>query len=206
MIKQVSKDHYDFCEYVSKARWMSFYYQITEIMNKKPKNVLEIGAGKRVMGSIIKQFGIAYETVDIDPELEPDHLASVLCMPLKDSSFDIVCCFQMLEHIPYEDFVKALKEIRRVARSNVVISLPDAKTLFHYSFYIPKVGIKHLSIPKPRLKPPVHIFDGEHRWEINKADYPLSRVLADIQAAGFEIETTYRPIENSYHHFFVLKC
>lgn len=204
--KQVSAGHYDFCKYVDKGRWMSFYYQILEIMSKNPQKVLEVGAGKRVVGAILEQNGIDYETVDIDPELKPDHLASVLEMPLRDNSYDVVCCFQMLEHIPYEDFPKALKEIRRVARNYAVISLPDAKTLFHYSFHIPKVGIKHFSIPKPLFKPPIHIFDGEHRWEINKAGYLLNRVISDIKAAGFKIETTYRPIENSYHRFFVLKC
>lgn len=206
LAKQVSVEHYDFCKYVNKPRWMSFYYQIQEIMRRNPRNVLEIGAGKRIVGSVIEQYGIAYETVDIDPELNPDHLASVLDMPLQDGSFDIVCCFQMLEHIPYEDFSKALKEIHRVAKNYALISLPDAKQLFHYSFDIPKVGTKHISIPRPRFKPPVQMFDGEHHWEINIAGHPLTRVVSEIKAAGFVIETTYRPIENSYHRFFVLKC
>jgi len=34
-------------------------------------------------------------------------------------------------------------------------------------------------------------FDGEHYWEIGKAEYPLSKIIDEIQKAGFRIEKTY---------------
>ena len=48
-------------------------------------------------------------------------------------------------------------------------------------------------------------FDGEHYWEIGKAGYPLSKIIKDIQRAGFKIEKTYSVFENPYHRVFILK-
>jgi hypothetical protein len=66
------------------------------------------------------------------------------------------------------------------------------------------VHVKKL-IPLPRLRKPIHNFDGEHYWEIGKGGYPLGKIVNDIELAGFEIEKTYRVFERPYHRFFLLK-
>ena len=48
-------------------------------------------------------------------------------------------------------------------------------------------------------------FDGEHYWEIGKAEYPLNKTIGDIQKSGFKIEKTYRVFEHPYHRFFILR-
>ena len=48
-------------------------------------------------------------------------------------------------------------------------------------------------------------FDSEYHWEIEKAGYPLNKILEDIERARFNIKRTYRIFENSYHRFFILK-
>lgn len=45
----------------------------------------------------------------------------------------------------------------------------------------------------------------EHYWEIGKAGYPSSKIINDIQRAGFEIEKTCRVFEHPYHSFFIVK-
>jgi len=47
-------------------------------------------------------------------------------------------------------------------------------------------------------------FDGQHYWEIGKAGFPLSKIVMDIQGAGFKIEKTYRLFKHPYPMFFVL--
>ena len=41
-------------------------------------------------------------------------------------------------------------------------------------------------------------FDAGHYWEIGKAGYPLSKIVNEIQKAGFKIEKTYRIFQNPY--------
>ena len=48
--------------------------------------------------------------------------ASLLALPFADDSFDVVGCFEVLEHLP--DPAAALRELARVARRGVVLSVP----------------------------------------------------------------------------------
>lgn len=203
--KQVdSAMHYQFSRYMVKPRWASLWHQMDEILKVQPKTVLEIGKGTGILGALLKHYDIDYQSVDIDPELKPDHVASVTDLPFEDGSFDVVGCFQVLEHIPYEFFSQAVTELLRVARNRVVISLPDAKTLWQYSFHVPKKGKMRLNVPRPRLTPRKHVFDGEHHWEINKDGYPLSRIVSDIESCGITVDKSYRVDDNPYHRFFIL--
>jgi len=201
--KQVDKSHYQFLKYMRKKRWMSVWYQIQEIVSLAPKTVLEVGVGTGILKQILVHLGFEVDTVDIDPELKPDILASVTQLPLKDNSYDCICAFQVLEHLQYEDSIDAFKEMVRVANKNVVISLPDSKPLWFYSMHIPKIGQLEFFVPRPRLKAPVHVFDGEHHWEINKRGYPLKKILTDMKNEKVRLVKNYRVRENSYHRFFV---
>ncbi len=49
--------------------------------------------------------------------------ADVQNLPFKDNSFDIVTCFEVLEHVP--DPVAAMKELRRVCKHRLLISVPN---------------------------------------------------------------------------------
>lgn len=146
-----------------------------------------------------------FNNLDIDRRLNPDIAGSVLNIPFADESFDVVACYELLEHLPYENFCNALSEIFRVCKSHAILSLPDASRVYRIDVQIPKIGeIKRL-IHLPRRKKPIHNFDGEHYWEIGKAGYPSSKITNDIERAGFRIEKTYRVFKNPYHGFFILK-
>jgi len=93
------------------------------------------------------------ETVDIDPDLKPDHIASAKKLRFDDNSYDCVCAFQMLERLPYDQSIQAFAEMTKLTRKNLVISLPDAKGMWVYSFCIPKYGQKILLIPVPGFVP-----------------------------------------------------
>ena len=200
--KQVDKAHYEFLRYMSKERWASIWHQLDEIQQLEPESVLEIGPGPGVFKSLVANLGVNIETLDIDPELKPDHVSSVTAMPLGSSSYDVVCAFQVLEHLPYEVSLNAFKEMVRVSRRNVVISLPDARAVWRYEFHVPKLGPLKFLMPRPKLRAPVHEFDGEHYWEINKLGYSLTRVIADFSRHA-RLVKTYRVLENPSHRFFV---
>jgi hypothetical protein len=122
-------------------------------------------------------------------------------MPFEDNSFDVVCAFQVLEHLPYELALRGYREMRKVNRGNVLISLPDAKLVSRYAGYIPKFGNIDRLWARPFARLKKHEFNGEHHWEINKRDYPLERSMSDLRSDNTQIRT-YRVKENPYHRFF----
>lgn len=50
-------------------------------------------------------------------------------IPLTDNSFDLVLCNEVLEHLDQETFEKTTKEIKRIARKYVLISVPYKQNL-----------------------------------------------------------------------------
>lgn len=206
MKKQVDKFHYEFASYVAKPRWASMWHQLDEVMRLKPERVLEIGPGPGVFKAMVGLFSVSVETLDIDPDLNPDHVASVFEMPFEDGAFDVVCAFQMLEHLPFDQSVQALGEMARVARRNVVISLPDARPVWPVSVHIPSKGPLKLLIPRPWLGPKSHVFDGEHYWEINKKGFNLNFVVRELRKVpGLNMTQTYRVWDCPYHRFFIFE-
>lgn len=206
-LKQVDKSHYEFDHYVCKKRWMSIWHQIDEVIRLKPMNVLEIGPGPGLFKAIATVFGVDVETLDIDTELNPDHVASVFDLPFNDNSYSVVCAFQMLEHLLYDYSLKAFTEMVRVSKKYVIISLPDAKRLWRYLFYVPKIGEFNFYIPNVFSNNKEHFFDGEHYWEVNKKGYPLKKIIQDflVIANAYELVLlkSYRVPEFPYHRFFV---
>lgn len=204
MQRQVDRSHYEFRKYVHKPRWASMWHQLDEVIRLEPNRVLEIGPGPGLFKVTALALGVAVETLDIDPNLEPDHIASVFTMPFEDSAYDVVCAFQVLEHLPFEKSKMAFSEMARVAKKAIVISLPDAATRWPVSIHIPMIGLIDFLIPKPRLVAPQHVFDGEHYWEINKKGYSLEKIINEFSSsAPLKLEKTYRVTENPYHRFFV---
>ncbi|MBU3951202.1 MAG: class I SAM-dependent methyltransferase [Proteobacteria bacterium] len=203
--KQVDKTHYQFSNYMDKKRWMSMWHQLAEVLLLNPQNVLEVGKGTGLFKSMAEIFDVTVETVDIDPDLNPDHVASATDLPFKNNSYDCICAFQILEHLPYDQSLVAFSEMVRVARKNIIISLPDAKKLWTYSVHIPKIGEVMLHFPRPQLRPLIHKFDGEHYWEINKLGSPLQKIIDDFTRNNVNILKMYRVPENPYHRFFVFE-
>ena len=205
MIPQVAKCHYFGSNYITPSRFASYAYQLTEIMALKPNNVLELGIGNGLVAWMLKKAKVQVTTVDFDKALCPDIVASVTDMSVRGESFDVVACFEVLEHLPYNHFDRAVSEIFRISNSHAILSLPDVQRAYRIDVQLPKIGgIKKL-IQLPRLRKLIHCFDGEHYWEIGKASYPLIRIIKDIQRAGFRIEKTYRVFEYPYHRFFILE-
>ncbi|MHC2995247.1 MAG: class I SAM-dependent methyltransferase [Candidatus Atribacteria bacterium] len=201
---QVKPEHYYSMHYDDKSRFCSYWHQINEIVSVKPTNILEIGIGNGFLCSYLRQRGFKVTTLDIDEKLCPDVVSSVLSMPFDAESFDLVACYEVLEHIPFDHFHKVLEEIRRVTKKYAILSLPDCARVYRLNIQIPKIGELKKLIPLPRLKPIPHEFDSQHYWLINKAGYSLKKIILQIENADFQIMKTYRVFEHPYHRFFVL--
>ncbi|MGD2269337.1 MAG: methyltransferase domain-containing protein [Desulfobacterales bacterium] len=197
--------HYYDLSYDNKERFCSYWHQINEIMSIKAENVLEIGIGNGMVSKYLKERGRKITTLDIHRELKPEVVGSILRIPFTDASFDVVACYEVLEHISYKDFLKALAEIHRVSSLHAILSLPD-RTGRAYKFHIqiPKIGDIKKLITIPRLKPLKPEFDGVHYWEIGTHEYSLKKIMTALKKAGFVIKRNYRVFEYPYHRFFLL--
>lgn len=201
---QVNKeDGYKAGKYGNLERFTSYFYQVRELLDTAPKSILEVGVGDGVVSGYIKRnTGIEYKTADFAEDLHPDVVADIRKLPFADKSFDTVCAFEVLEHLPFEDFDKGLGELARVAKNYVVISLPHFAPPVKFLLKLPFLPEIRFAWKIPFRK--THMFNGQHYWEIGKRGYPVSRISDAISKYGV-IENEFVPFENQYHHFFRIR-
>lgn len=202
-MKQVDKNHYDFEKYSHEARWASYFFQLKEVLALKPKSIIEVGCGDKVFSSFIKNTtDIEYKSVDVAEDLEPDIIGSIDKLPCADNSFDVLCAFEVLEHIPFEKFEECLLEMKRVSSKYVCISFPHFGPSVEFLLKIPFIKRIRISFKIPYH--PEHIFNGEHYWEIGKKGYSADRIK-NILEKDFSVKKEFVPFANQYHHFYILE-
>jgi SAM-dependent methyltransferase len=122
---QTPPHHYWSRAYNTKERFCSFWHQLDETLGLEPRSVLEVGPGSGLVTDWLLRADIQVTTLDVDTALRPDAVGSVTSIPFNESSFDVVLCGEVLEHLPWEEAEQGLIEVGRVARVGAVISLPD---------------------------------------------------------------------------------
>jgi 2-polyprenyl-3-methyl-5-hydroxy-6-metoxy-1,4-benzoquinol methylase len=105
-----------------------------QFIEDTPGSVLDVGVGPgallnalhdnkrflRVTGIDIRHFTkLVKLSEDIDIQI-----MNVAEMTFTDNEFDIVICMEVLEHIAHEQFVRALKQLRRVAAKCLFMTVP----------------------------------------------------------------------------------
>jgi 2-polyprenyl-3-methyl-5-hydroxy-6-metoxy-1,4-benzoquinol methylase len=191
--------------YDSKRRFVSYWHQIREVLDRNPKRVLEVGIGNGFVSKYLRNKDITVTTVDIEEALQPDVVADILQLPFPDASFDVVTAYEVLEHMPYEKSVMGLRELARVSSRWALISLPDASHAFRVAITIPRFGYIQKVFSAPALVLRKHPYAKSHEWELGIQRYPVSRIINDMRTVGFTITKSYRLYENPYHRFFILQ-
>lgn len=203
MDKQINKNYYSFEKYCYISRWSSYFYQIREILDLRAKSILEIGVGDGVLRNYIKNnTDTEYKSLDLNEDLRPDIIGTVEEIPLAGNSFDLVCAFEVLEHLPFEKFEKTLKELKRVSGRYVIISLPHFGPPVKFLIKIPFLREFKMSCKIPFYKK--HVLGGEHYWEVGKKYYEPEKIMK-ILKDNFFVKKDFIPFENQYHHFYVLE-
>ena len=165
-------------EYNDKRRWISYYHQTRLIMEKKPKSVLEIGVGEHTLEDILKRKGIKYEGMDL--ERKTTYKGNIVnWVPKKD--YDIICCFQTLEHIELKQAKEVIKRLRKYCKW-LIISIPQ--NTFHL-----EINGKGIAIPKKTNK----CQSNQHKWEMGYI------------GIEWNLGTGFFDIENPYHLFYTIK-
>lgn len=207
---QVGKGYYNRRAYNTLERFISYHYQVDSIAGLDGvTSVLEIGAGTAITAKYLSESGIKVTTCDFDANTSPDIVADIRNIPVPAKSHDAVVAFQVLEHIPFEDFGKALAEFARISKKNVIISLPYRSSYFEFVLKFPgirtlfKKNFFDLSVRFPLVFGGFET-SGQHYWEIDRKHYSLKRVRKVIEQ-HFMIEKEFSPVLNKFHYFFILK-
>ena len=94
----------------------------------KKLNILNVGAATGASSIWLRQFGnvvsVEYDTTFFNYLQQQQFAcvqASIEALPFADNSFDVVCAFDVIEHV--ENDSKALAELYRVCNTNGIISI-----------------------------------------------------------------------------------
>lgn len=205
---QVDHNYYAQPKYGTVERFISYQHQIETIRASGVKQILLIGGGDGLVPYYLKNvLGLSVTICDIDPALNPDIVADVRALPCADESFEAVVIFEVLEHLPFEDFPKALREIARVSKGKVFVSLPYRNVAFEFLIKFP--GIRTL-VKRPWLhfiiKWPIKFlgfeYSKQHYWEIDTVT--TKRVVEGVISQFFNIDRRAHVVFDPYRYFIDL--
>lgn len=190
---QVNHDHYFNKQYLDKSRFMGLfaqYFSINQVGNFE--KLLEIGPGPGLFSSLMRYFDRDITTVDFDRYLKPNLVAIFPNLPIKRKSFDIVCAFEVLEHLPFSLLSQCLKEMARISKSHVLLSVPNI------NYLNPKIKISaeiilgklkfNKNFQKSIHKDLCNIH--EHYWEIGFNGYTIQKVVKIAEESGLILQNT----------------
>lgn len=131
--------------------WSRIAFSISQIMDQS-KTILDVGTGngqtinalahsgrfERVVGvdiqdySLFRQYSAGFER----------RFTDAVEMPFADAEFDTVLCLEVIEHQPGDKLEQVLKEVRRVAKSQLLVSVPFLEPLplpkYHLQRFTPE--------------------------------------------------------------------
>jgi SAM-dependent methyltransferase len=91
-----------------------------EIGNKKVR-ILDVGCHNKPYYPFFEGVAKSYIGLDVYPGEKVDIISKAEKIPFKENTFDVVVCFQVLEHI--EDPQKAINEMHRVLKKGGILML-----------------------------------------------------------------------------------
>lgn len=192
--------------YFNKTQWISFSEQVRLIKKYTYSSlVLEIGKGtgitQFVSNELLKNNHLCY---DIDASLEPDILGNLLDIKEKiNEKFDLIVCFQVLEHIDFMHFENIVSDLAKLTNSYVIISLPMVGRIpIYLQGRIIKSIFSFELVIRTKYK---YSIDISHYWEIGSSKATSKKNLGDIINKYFKIIEEFRPSGQTYHYFYVLK-
>lgn len=204
---QVNSAHYESDNYNNFERFTSYYHQLKLVKDNCKRNdkILEVGVGDKTLSVLLRNNKYNLKTCDFDEELTPDFVADIRSLSFKDNSFDTILAFEILEHIPFNDFKKALKELHRVSSDKVIFSVPYNTLNIYGSFRMPLISAKYFLIRFMEMWFIKNKFNGEHYWVMGRKGYSRKRIREEIKKKKFRIENESHPNLNPSHYFFVLR-
>ncbi|MCP6720036.1 MAG: methyltransferase domain-containing protein [Patescibacteria group bacterium] len=172
--------------------WTRYAAIVKELTLLKPQRVLEAGPGEGVVKSVMEDFVMRFDTIDVNSQLSPTYEGDIRDFFSEAAGkYDSFIAADILEHIPFDDLEATLKNINAylVPGGTALITIPHR---LHYIFLMTSVfGHKPIILRFPTLKKllgrKVYI-DPYHEWEIGDGIHTVEKVENVMKNAGFKIE------------------
>ncbi len=107
--------------------------KVVEQIPTEATTILDVGAGHGVFLELLEKSkaikGVGIEITDSKVDYATGkgidvRKGSADKLEFPDNSFDAVVCMEVIEHLPFEVYEKTLRELQRVAKKYVIISVP----------------------------------------------------------------------------------
>jgi hypothetical protein len=146
-------------------------------------------------------MGLSVTTFDFDPSIGPNFVRDVTRLPFKSGAFHCILAAEVLEHLPFDEFVGTLAELKRVCSASVIVTLPTPLVGPSALINVPAWNPMAISIGRPYAVR--HRFDGQHYREVGKAGHGMRRVKRCIREIGLRIVRSFRLAPSLFYYFFV---
>ena len=181
--------------------WEFYWYQqklMEGFVTAGQDQVLELGVGSGFAANYCRSRGLDVTTLDIDEEKKPDIVANVVTYDF-DRKYDHLMAFEILEHIPYDQFERIIRKIPEFINGYAFISLPrNERVVFNLNLRLPK--FRPVSYQWRILKK--NITCKAHHWELDYGEYTNRRVESLFTDAGLRVA---RRMTCDYVRFYALE-
>jgi len=160
-------------------------------------SILEIGSGDLGISPYLKKYQIVGldQSFSDKPSTLKKVVGSATTLPFADNSFDTVLSVDCLEHIPHQLHSQVFAEMLRVAKKQVIISLPCGEAAYKLDkkldrYYLNKFGQRHHFLEEHVVNGQINQFDivnhTQHGLAINhKFGQISSRSVMNVSLRSF---------------------
>lgn len=189
------KDYLDNLDFLN---WYRYYFIVKEALSLAPRSVLEVGVGSGIVKNCLSPAVGEYVVMDINAKLRPDILGDLRDHnPELQGRFDCVIVADVLEHMPFSDLGKNLKNIYSYLApgGRAIITIPHRRS--HFLFMTPAYKPHVITVPTGFLSPGAFWrrfikrkiwIDPHHLWEIGDGHVKRKHVERTFADCGFGME------------------
>ena len=210
---------------VSEKSFMSYFFQLNTILNlpkSEVENILEIGGGQGVLKSLLNNYNYNHHSLDINKNYNPDIVGDVLKMNVKKNYYDMVCAFQVIEHLPSKYTEQIFKELARVTKKYIFISLPIQINSLKFNFnldikdrYTNRLSLRFnyeklfqgFNIPDRDEQEFLKREDksNPHYFEVGTKNYKKDKIIKMISKNNLNIVSDFHNHYYPYHWFILIE-